>query len=74
MLSFEVLEDGEKIQILCDKEGLAALLENLGYLVRTGDHVHLRGPSGGGSVLSETTPFGGRAVSEVIIDFNPNYD
>jgi hypothetical protein len=74
MLCFEVLEDGKKIQVFCDKDGMATLIENLASLVRLGGHTHLWGPSGGGQALSEVTPFGDPAVSEVIIDFNPNYD
>jgi hypothetical protein len=73
MLSFEVLEGGKIIQIYCDSDGMATLVETLESLVRQSGHKHLRGPSAGGQALSETTPFGDPAVGEVIIDFNPNY-
>ena len=68
MLSFSV-KPGFKtqaLQINCDAEGLATLMEAL-ERVRKAVHVHLRGPSGGGSALSDTTPFGETAIGEVII-------
>ena len=74
MLSFEIIENGQAIQICCDQDGMAILLSKLARLIADPDHVHLRGPSAGGNDLSETNPFGDKALSEVTIDFSPNYD
>ena len=73
MLSFEVLDGGQKIQIFCNQDGMARLLENLASLVRHGGHTHLWGPAAGGDALSDVTPFGDPAVAEVVIDFVPSY-
>jgi hypothetical protein len=73
MLSFQVVKDGRAIQICCDHEGMAILLETLASLVRDPDHAHLRGKSAGGNELSETSPFGEPALQEVTIDFSPDY-
>jgi hypothetical protein len=70
MLSFQVIESGNAIQVCCDSAGMATLLEKLARLLRNhADHVHLRGPSAGGNDLSEIDPFGEKTVSEVIIDY-----
>ena len=72
MLSFQVIESGNAIQVDCDSAGMATLLEKLASVIRDGpSHIHLRGPSAGGKDLSETSPFGNKAVWEVIIDYNP---
>ncbi len=70
MLSFELTDDRTAIQIYCDSEGAGVLLETLGRLVRErGGHSHLRGPSAGGNDLDEASPFGTKALGEVIIDY-----
>jgi hypothetical protein len=74
MLSFQIdnaLRNGNEIvRINCDAEGMSVLLKALAAIVgERASHVHLRGPRAGGSELNETTPFGKRAVSEVIIDY-----
>ncbi len=72
MLCFELLDGGKKIQIYGDAAGLSQLIEKITSLLRNGDHVHLWGPSTGGNVLTETTPFGQAAAQEVIIDLEPD--
>lgn len=71
MLSFHVIESGNAIQVYCDSAGIARLLEALASLLREPDHIHLRGPSAGGNDLSEISPFGEKAVCEVVIDYQP---
>jgi hypothetical protein len=66
VLSFEMVNDGKAIQILCDSEGLDTLIGALDR-VRTSGHLHLRTPSNGGRELSEKTPWGDDAIGEVII-------
>jgi hypothetical protein len=67
MLSFEVIDSGQTIQILCDQQGLETLIGALEKLRGTADHIHLRSPSNGGRELSEQTPWGHEAIGEVII-------
>jgi hypothetical protein len=72
MLSFEIERGagGETINITCDAEGMSILLKALATLVgQRASHLHLCGPSSGGSELNETTPWGKVAVSEVMIDY-----
>jgi hypothetical protein len=71
MLSFQVIQSGNAIQMHCDSAGVATLLEKLASLLRHPGHAHLCGPSAGGNDLSETSPFGERAVWEVVIDYSP---
>jgi hypothetical protein len=71
MLSFQVIESGNAIQVHCDSAGMATLLETLASLLREPDHIHLRGPSAGGNDLSEQSPYGEKAVWEVIVDYQP---
>jgi hypothetical protein len=53
-----------------DAKGMATLMGALAKLVgERASHVHLRGPSNGGQQLSEKTPWGEAAVTEVIIDY-----
>ena len=67
MLSFQIVNEGRAVQICCDDEGQKVLICALRKV--QGDHVHLLGPSftKRNSELSETTPFGEEALSEVII-------
>lgn len=68
MLSFEVVGAGDTVQIWCDDDGLDALLACLVSLKERGrEHVHLRAPAAGGSELDAETPWGKRAVAEVIL-------
>jgi hypothetical protein len=72
MLSFQVVGEGNAIQIHCDQEGMEILNAALADVVgKAPGHIHLRGRSAGGSALSETSPFGDPAAAEVIIDYNP---
>jgi len=66
MLSFEFDQQSNAIQILCDEAGLDILVGAL-ERVRSEGHLHLRAPSAGGRELSDVTPFGVKAISEVII-------
>ena len=70
MLSFRLAESGNAVEIDCDAEGMSVLLRTCAELI--GDHAshrHLRAPSGGGTELSDTTPFGEKALGEVIISY-----
>ena len=69
MLSFSIKESGRSIQIYCDKEGVLALVAALEEVRDAGSHTHLLAPSRGGQVLSDKTPWGEAAVSEVIVSF-----
>jgi hypothetical protein len=73
MLSFQVVTNGNTVQIYCDHKGMAMLLEKLAALVRDPGHIHLRSQLSGGNELSEKCPFGEPALSEVIIDYQPDY-
>jgi hypothetical protein len=66
MLSFEVRDSGQTIQIACDSQGLDILIGAL-ERVRSSGHLHLRAPSCGGHDLSDMTPFGKPAVGDVSI-------
>jgi len=63
MLSFEIIKDGNAIQIDCDQEGLKTLINILEKLKDNATHVHMRR----GRELSEHNPWGREGVSEVII-------
>lgn len=67
LLSF-LVSDSKTVQITCDDEGLSSLIDAI-TKVRSAGHVHLRSPSCGGTVLSDTTPWGDQAIGEVIITF-----
>ena len=68
MLSFQIIQSGTAIQVHLDEEGLAMLLSRIKDARRFG-HVHLRTASNGGKELDEETPFGEKAVGEVIVDW-----
>jgi hypothetical protein len=70
MISFQTCNGGKVIRIDCDDSGIDILLSVLAELRGSGSHVHLYAPaakSDGRTVLSDKTPFGEEAVSEVII-------
>jgi hypothetical protein len=70
MLSFQLVRDGSAIQVHCDDLGIDALIDVLRGLRGSGDHTHLWAPSlmgDGAATLSDVTPFGEKAVPEVII-------
>ena len=69
MLSFSIKDDGRSIQIYCDKEGVLALIAALEEVRAEESHTHLFAPSRGGQDLSDKSPFGEAAVSEVVISF-----
>jgi hypothetical protein len=65
MLSFNVTENGDAIQIICDTRGMGVLMTKLAYLLeQRGGHVHLYADQ-----LSDTSPYGEKAFTEVVIDF-----
>jgi hypothetical protein len=67
MLSFQYVEKYNAVQVYCDEEGLQTLIAALDDVRSSGGHLHLRAPSGGGHDLSDETPFGEKAVGELII-------
>lgn len=67
MLSFQVTNSGQTVQIYCDQQGLEKLIATLEKLRGTADHIHLLTAPNGGRELSEQTPWGDEAVGEVII-------
>jgi len=67
MLSFQIIRDSQAIQIDCDDQGIDLLVETLLKLKGSGSHVHLCAPSHGGNALSDLTPYGEKAINEVII-------
>jgi hypothetical protein len=69
MLSFTIANEGRAVEISCDEEGMATLIKALENVRADGDHLHLCTPSNGGRDLSETTPWGGEAIGEVIINW-----
>lgn len=70
MLSFQITNSGQAVQIYCDAEGMATLLKHLAGLIGAhADHRHLLSPSCGGSDLNDTNPWGEKAICEVIIDY-----
>lgn len=68
MLSFEIVQrfKSEAIQICCDADGLEVLIRAL-EKVRAEGHLHLCAPSAGGRELNDVSPFGDKAIGEVII-------
>jgi hypothetical protein len=66
MLCFQIISQGREIQIGCDDQGKATLINALNK-VETAGHLHLRTPGNGGRELSEKTPWGKDTIGEVII-------
>lgn len=69
MLSFQMTNSGNAIQIDCDEDGVRVLLDALAKVRAQGGHVHLCTALNGGHELSETTPFGEATIGEVIITY-----
>lgn len=67
MLSFQLINQGQGIQVNCDEQGMTTLLDALKKVQPTGGHIHLRTPANGGKELDEKTPWGEDTVSEVVI-------
>lgn len=53
MLTFEITEEGDEIEIHGDREGLVSLLRAISTVLESGDHDHLMSPSWGGKELAE---------------------
>jgi hypothetical protein len=70
MLSFQIIQLGNAaaIQVRIDERGLATLVKRIEDARQFG-HVHLCTASNGGNELDEETPFGSKAVREVIVDW-----
>jgi hypothetical protein len=70
MLSFQITDSGNKINIDCDAKGMAILLGALAKLIgERASHLHFVTAAASGGVLSEKTPWGEDAVREVIINY-----
>lgn len=69
MLSFQIANSGRAVEISCDEEGMAIFIRALEKARADGDHLHLRTPSNGGHDLSEQSPWGQKAIDEVIINW-----
>jgi hypothetical protein len=67
MLSFQLVNQGRGIQVLCDEQGVTTLVEALKKVQPTGGHIHLRTPANGGTEPDEKSPWGEDTVGEVII-------
>ena len=67
MLSFQLINQGQGIQVNCDEQGMTTLLEALKKVQPTGGHIHLRTPANGGKELDEKSPWGEDTVGEVVI-------
>lgn len=65
MLSVEIIRNGDAVQVMCDQAGLDQLRSAVDLLGKNG-HVHLSTCSAATFVLSEQTPWGRKAVTEVI--------
>ena len=66
MLCFQIINQGRGIQIDCDEQGKATLINALNRVEAAG-HLHLLTPGNGGHELSEKTPWGEDTIGEVII-------
>lgn len=53
MMTIRVIEPKNAIEIMCDKAGIATLLEQIALLTHHRSHIHLRGPSKGGTELAK---------------------
>jgi hypothetical protein len=69
MLSFNLSNEGRAVEISCDAQGMALLIEMLERVRADGDHLHFRTLSNGGRELSEKNPWGKEAIGEVIINW-----
>lgn len=67
MLSFQLINHGQGIQVNCDEHGVSTLLEALKRVQPVGGHVHLRTPANGGKELDDKSPWGEDTIGEVII-------
>jgi len=61
LLSFELSQDNDELDIHCDEEGLIRLKQALSNL-QSSQHEHLMTPSWGGSELSEQAQSSGSSL------------
>lgn len=67
MLSFEIADNGETIQIHFDKAGLEILSDTIEQFKKNEvGYVQLYSPHHGGTDLNVTNPWGVKAVSKVL--------
>jgi hypothetical protein len=52
MLTFELANDKDELEIHCDKKGLKDFIQILSKVLEKGEHEHLMSPSWGGTELS----------------------
>ncbi len=64
-VTHDVRED--RVQIYCDKAGIAELIAKLEWVMTKGGHVHLWD-------LPTTDPYGQKSITELVIDFGPDDD
>ena len=62
MLAFTLSNENRTIELACDDAGIDALVGVLLGLKGSGTHIHLHAP-----MLSNGTPWGDAAVTEVVI-------
>lgn len=67
MISFTV--GPNVISMAIDATGIDEFTTWLRSVQRDGGHIHLRSKLAGGDELAETSPWGAKAVDEVIIDY-----
>jgi len=67
LLSFEIGNAGRQIQIACDEQGMAVLIQALEKIRAVGGDVDLLSPSNGGRELMDQTLWGQEAVGKVVI-------
>lgn len=69
MLSFSLADEGRTIEISCDQEGMAKLINALERVRADGNHIHLLTPADGGRDLDDKTPWGTEAIYEVVLNW-----
>ncbi len=68
ILTFELLEGKDQLELHCNEEGLVLLIECLTKVLRTGEHEHLMTSSWGGSELTEEAQgIGNQLINKVTV-------
>lgn len=57
------------VSIAIDAAGIHRLIEWLRSVQRDGGHIHLRSEFAGGDELASNSPWGSKAIDELIIDY-----
>ncbi len=72
LLTFELADDDEELEIHCDEEGLRRLIAACSRVLETRAHDHLMTPSWGGTELSEERQGrGNRLLNKVTVRLWP---